>query len=467
MKTPQTDAQDSATLACWGFLGVALLAFSKCTMWIRASNPRAPAQELQDRAARVAGCHMRWRALPEDMPKTVEEWTALRVASGECRGGVGLDQVKLPGCGRTKAEPFHALSLDECAAARLGLTRVQRSAHVRRAAERGDVRRLTALLEAGTDLGDVDDYGQTPLFVAAWRGHARVVELLLHWGADPATACNGNILPVAAAASCGHEAVLQLITNARASTFVPSPSPFPWCQQTDGACVRLVHLPIAACCSGRACYIDGAFPEGFLRRLEDLWSVLPHAAKEAEGYPRVTAQARARSLGHGTQRGDRSLKDAAPRRSYYCDAEGWITRELAAGLRRASGISRSMFDGLMPQVEEGGGDAFAPCEVAYAHVRFLHYAEAGGYLAPHIDLSRTDIVTGKRSSHTFLLYLKGASEGLAGGETVLLERVHAESPATATVAPLRGRLLLFPHECPHKAMPVEEPPKLLLRGEMR
>ena len=32
-------------------------------------------------------------------------------------------------------------------------------------------------------------------------------------------------------------------------------------------------------------------------------------------------------------------------------------------------------------------------------------------------------------------------------------------------APVRGRLLIFPHECPHAGRPVVDVPKLLLRGE--
>jgi hypothetical protein len=32
-------------------------------------------------------------------------------------------------------------------------------------------------------------------------------------------------------------------------------------------------------------------------------------------------------------------------------------------------------------------------------------------------------------------------------------------------APVRGRLFIFPHECPHAGRPVVDVPKLLLRGE--
>merc|ERR1719458_597788 len=96
------------------------------------------------------------------------------------------------------------------------------------------------------------------------------------------------------------------------------------------------------------------------------------------------------------------------------------------------------------------------------HMRFLHYVEVGGGLPPHVDLSRTGI-DGRRSTHTFILYLADCNEG---GETVLLQRMEDdEAVVIAEVEPRRGRLLLFPHQCPHLARPTVEIPKLLLRGE--
>jgi hypothetical protein len=58
----------------------------------------------------------------------------------------------------------------------------------------------------------------------------------------------------------------------------------------------------------------------------------------------------------------------------------------------------------------------------------------------------------------------------AGGETVLLEREGATDETSgevlARVRPERGRLLVFPHVCPHAGKTVVRPPKLLLRGEI-
>ena len=114
------------------------------------------------------------------------------------------------------------------------------------------------------------------------------------------------------------------------------------------------------------------------------------------------------------------------------------------------------------------GDAQEPFSTmgVYPHMRFLHYADSGAVLAPHVDLSRLDIYGKLRSTHSFLLYLTNCEQG---GETALLDAVAGAGSniALATVKPKRGRLLLFPHRCPHKGLLVEDVPKLLIRGEVR
>ena len=69
-------------------------------------------------------------------------------------------------------------------------------------------------------------------------------------------------------------------------------------------------------------------------------------------------------------------------------------------------------------------------------------------------------IRGRQSTHTFILYLLDCE----GGETALLQSV-TEDVVLANVRPLRGRLLLFPHMCPHEGRPVVKGPKLLIRGE--
>lgn len=75
--------------------------------------------------------------------------------------------------------------------------------------------------------------------------------------------------------------------------------------------------------------------------------------------------------------------------------------------------------------------------------------------------------------HTFILYLRDCAEG---GGTVLLRpptnaaadsnSKQSEGIPVATVAPVRGRLLVFPHGCLHSGAATESVPKILLRGEL-
>ena len=138
-------------------------------------------------------------------------------------------------------------------------------------------------------------------------------------------------------------------------------------------------------------------------------------------------------------------------------------------------------------------------------MRFLCYEEKGGDMQPHVDLSKRDVEGSTASTHTFILHLRDCEEG---GETVLLQTLkrpksesigsprgggssslsgsggggtepfeEAEDPAVgeggeggswimASVSPRRGRLLVFPHNCPHAGLPVTCVPKLFLRGEL-
>ncbi|CAK0793419.1 unnamed protein product [Prorocentrum cordatum] len=166
--------------------------------------------------------------------------------------------------------------------------------------------------------------------------------------------------------------------------------------QTRGVVTVLID-PESSHPGAGSCVVDGAYSEQFLRRLEALFERLP--ASEP-------------------------TKDSPNARSYFCDMEGWLQRELAEPLGLA-------------------GPTRPPVEEAMPQARFLHYQRPGGALPPHVDLART------------------------GGETVLLDRQDdAPDAVLAEVRPRRGRLLLFPHRCPHLARPTVEVPKLLLRGEM-
>jgi len=127
-------------------------------------------------------------------------------------------------------------------------------------------------------------------------------------------------------------------------------------------------------------------------------------------------------------------------RSYLCDSIGTIIKTLNNATRMTDQIEFEFF----PQM------------------RFLIYGEPGMSLPPHIDLTRTNS-EGLVSTHTFILYLDDCNQG---GETALLESLSSTSDSSnVLVNPKRGRLLLFPHFCPHEGKETIAYPKILLRGE--
>lgn len=321
-----------------------------------------------------------------------------------------------------KAEKFRAMSATDAAASRLGHTRHDRSAELFKAAVAGDTPRLLALLRAGTDVREANEYGQTPLFLAAYHGHGAAARLLAEWGGQPGCAAAGGTTPAAAAAAGGYGELASWLRDLAGEA--PAPPVEMMGLENLGSSAPQATLatliPRDSPLAGAGSYlIDGAFGEAFLRRLESLFEGLPVAAAQ---------------------------KDSPNDRSYYCDAEHWVEQAFRGAL-----------------VAAGAAAAGVPVDAPMAQMRFLHYRHVGGGLPPHVDLSRTDLA-GRRSTHTFILYLADCTEG---GETVLLSRVAEDRAAyVAEVKPRRGRLLLLPHVCPHMARPTLEVPKLLLRGEM-
>ena len=185
-------------------------------------------------------------------------------------------------------------------------------------------------------------------------------------------------------------------------------------------------------------------------------------------------------------------------RSYYCDVDQFVTRILLGALQKLSlSLSSSPSsenqtcggndgDGNNRSNGDGAGTAaHGNSKVVLPFMRFLSYDTAGTRLAPHVDLSRVDFDSGRRSTHSFLLYLTDCNEG---GETTLLRNLVGDRASCkhhqdnkhqvcndhggddgnviVRVRPKMGRLLLFPHACPHQGEAIVDVPKLLIRGEV-
>ncbi|KAK7807299.1 hypothetical protein U0070_016671 [Myodes glareolus] len=81
------------------------------------------------------------------------------------------------------------------------------------AAQYGKLESLNILMSSGANINCQALDKATPLFIAAQEGHIKCVELLLSGGADPDLYCNEDNwqLPIHAAAQMGHTKILDLL----------------------------------------------------------------------------------------------------------------------------------------------------------------------------------------------------------------------------------------------------------------
>ena len=84
------------------------------------------------------------------------------------------------------------------------------------AVERGEMVRITQLLDSGQDIDEVcAPQHSTALYVAARTNNLRVAELLLNRGANPSVLTNDLVSPAWIAISRGYDAMLELLLDQR------------------------------------------------------------------------------------------------------------------------------------------------------------------------------------------------------------------------------------------------------------
>jgi beta-lactamase regulating signal transducer with metallopeptidase domain len=85
------------------------------------------------------------------------------------------------------------------------------------AADEGDLREISELIDGGADVNTAIDGDGTPLIAASREGHLPAVRLLLQRGADPNLAVSGDGNPLIMAAAGGHTAIVELLLASGAS----------------------------------------------------------------------------------------------------------------------------------------------------------------------------------------------------------------------------------------------------------
>ena len=316
----------------------------------------------------------------------------------------------------------------------IGVTQTSRREKYFHFVEKGSYHHVKACIDQGIDLNVRNEYGQTAFFIAVWQHDIPLVGLLLYYGCNPSVVANGGISPYSVAKLYGYTNIVSLLEE-NESTKCPNDAPLSTLPvPCDESCAMVRSSPPSVATlidttvehpGAGSFVVDDFLEDSFIDALFDLWKMLPEEllAKKKIG--------------------------PCSERRYYCDAHRIISKTICDVLRKA------ITDETLPFQQVLCG----------THMRFLNYSTSGAVLAPHIDLSRTDPTTTQRSTHSFLLYL---STCRLGGETALLGAVTGDgrNQHLATVTPKRGRILIFPHRCPHEGLVVVDTPKMLIRGEL-
>ena len=394
---------------------------------------------------------------------SAQKWLALAATEAEAEAQEASAKTKKK---RAKGGRTRALTEREAAALNPGWLRSDRVERLNEAACADDVLRLLGILEAGVDIDGRSECGETAAISAAMLGNATSLRVLCWAGADLSIVDAGGATPASAAAARGHEAALAVVREFTTdcspgdSPCVPAAQPQTAVELAASCFQSLIdrceHPAHPGCGSG---YADNGFSTGWLQRLEDMWAGLPaHIADATAG-----------------NTSSKSYAMTCATRSLFCDTEGWVEAELAP-----------LAEQLTLHTAAAGME-LAEIKIL-PRMRFLCYKSQGGNMQPHVDLAKRDpsgsgISSSVRlSTHTFMVHLADCK---AGGETVLLSKLtgavadldaggssgssgerQLPDGVLAAVSPVRGRLLIFPHLCPHAGLPVDSVPKLFLRGEL-
>ncbi len=333
----------------------------------------------------------------------------------------------------------------------IGLSQDVRSDKFKRYVDIGATHHCRACLEAGVNINMTNEYNQTPLYLACWKNHVDLVEMFLQWGADHSIDANGMMSPWNVAEENNHSGVVQVLQKYSSNTnlhtkslrerigITLSSTKEEACHQSSRSISTLIHDKSHV--GFGSFYIDNLFHDNIMHSLDELYQSIPIAA---------ASEVKKKKMGKNVP---------CSLRHYFCDAEGYLRTligdHITNVLRNSNTMEQFAYKDLHAYV--------------FPQMRFLNYDQPGGELLPHVDLTKVDTLSGKRSTHTFILYLQDCE---IGGETALLQKLSELGPLSyheiiqPTIKPRRNRILVFPHACPHQGLKVVSTPKILLRGEV-
>jgi ankyrin repeat protein len=330
-----------------------------------------------------------------------------------------------------KRPPFLVGPLFEVSRYLIGTTQEQRLVEFHRSIVDNNISRMYWIFLAGINVNGQNQYGQTGLMIAATLGHLDSVKFLIWCGADPTIPDHILSHPSQAAVHHNHyhindllnEAFGDLVQNLTGRGLPPVGTIELSHSSTAPLITTLIPCSSPLSDGIGSCYIDNFFSDSFLEYLDTCFNHC-HTAFLSKPVPLC----------------------CCPQRYHLYDSDSIIRREISSALaylERYSEVQVSHCHAILPMM------------------KYLHYTSLEAKLEPHLDLSKYDPISRISSTHTLILYLTTCEEG---GETILMDSV-INPTIRLPVKPKRGRMLLFPHHCPHEGGIIRQVPKILLRCE--
>ena len=269
--------------------------------------------------------------------------------------------------------------------------------------------------------------------------------------------------------------------------------------------------------------IDGAFSEEFLTRLDSLWESIPLPDTSLGNLGNGEVDDDVIKIPGNKMRSGLSLDVAETRsfsktcavRTFFRDREGWICEQIRTALKSIEGgpsfaLPRMRFmhygeagGRMMPHVDLSKSDRVGMWRqmVSSTHTFLLHLRDCpqggetalldtllkrGGGILEAMDReqeacgTQTGLVVPGTPKRIRIASASSTSESSNSPQAIASDNTQKRTLPTSTrkqtakdnpnvlasVSPKRGRLLLFPHVCPHAGLEVVDAPKLFLRGEL-
>lgn len=363
----------------------------------------------------------------------------------------------------------------------IGTTKEQRILEFHRGIVTNHIYRLYWIFYCGINVNGKNKYGQTPLMISIISNHLQSLKFLLWCGADVTITdhIQSNLLSIAFyhKKEIIYNYLRENISRNILESFQTQITSLNFLQNLtlnetyNPIIVTLISTNDTISIDGRgSCYVDNCFSDLFLNYLDECLLNCPldlNDLNDLADYDYSNNKNYNNNEKNTTNKVSNENDKKCSNRYYIYDSDVIIRKEISKTLEKLRSIYFQDNNGNNNRDDDNDNDGENKqkhglfCTNILPTMKYLKYSSPEISLQSHIDLSKEDPYLNITSTHTLIIYLTTCE---SGGETVLLNDLN-QSTINIPIQPVRGRLLIFPHHCPHKGETTIHFPKTLLRCE--